>query len=592
MPPDRGHFSQTTLVRNDQFVMQDRAFTFGPAVFCRLLGFFDIEGDIVQTHVSSPRSTAYLAALVHNNARVHEFLAFGAGARLAEYRAYFAAIGCDGSAGGGGGGGGKLPGKAAVRIFAESYCDHAAGAKLFERVVGVFCTPPNSYSGVTDPIDLICSRGGDLTMLEVLTESEMSDASKRRVAQILEQQRETLRLSLARPQVQFCLYETHSVVEAENAAMVRRAVELVNRCAHAQHVKRFKERRRLQMLAEIEGVSVEQLEKMQSVMGSTPASVAAKKKLRELEAEEAKASAGGANSARRIVVCESPGNGSPEHSDHDGGGGGGANDTDSESETLETSRSRVSKRSATATPTTITGDFGGLVRIPKTDLFETVAIPDVCAYQDNCARFAESGCFLSLIKRKRVTRLDEKYLIVMAERRGLFGDTSPKPKQSAKHHARNKEDLLKLKQQQQLLLRRQQPRRCGSEDMERLIGRLLQPTYAASRQYFVGMKSTQALLCSTRVRCVRDCGRMAETATATTKLSTGDNRTAVRMYTVWWHRTVQYIREHRVAQWEEDADGQAREALPALSLPRRCSKQRSQYRCVMNNIVFNDNKSI
>lgn len=588
MPPDRGHFSQTALVRNEQFIMQDRAFTFGPAVFCRLLGYFDIEGDIVQTHVSSPRSTAYLAALVHNNARVHDFLAFGAGARLAEYRAYFAAIGCDGNGG---------AGKAAVRIFAENYCDHAAGSKLFDRVVGVFCTPPNSYSGVTDPIDLICSRGGDLTMLEVLTESEMSDASKRRVVQILEQQRETLRLSLARPQVQFCLYETHSVVEAENAAMVRRAVELVNRCAHAQHVKRFKERRRLQMLAEIEGVSVEQLEKMQSVMGSTPASVAAKKKLRELEAEEAKASAaaagGGGLSARRIVVCESPGNGSPENSEHEGGCVGGNNDTDSESETLETSRSRMSKRS-TATLTTA-GDCGGLVRIPKTDLFETVAIPDVCVYQDNCTRFADAGCFLSLIKRKRVTRLDEKYLIVMAERRGLFGDTSPKPKQSAKHHARNKEDLMKMKQQQLLLMRRQRPRRCKSEDMERLICRLLQPTYATSRQYFVGTKSLAeksvlVLQCTNRVRCERNCCRMGEMTTTT---QTGMAAKLVRLYREWWLQTVQYIRDHRVAEWGDDADGQARQnAVPALSLQRRCPKQRNQYRCVMNNIVFNDNNSI
>lgn len=37
-----------------------------------------------------------------------------------------------------------------------------------------------------------------------------------------------------------------------------------------------------------------------------------------------------------------------------------------------------------------------------------------------------TGVFLSLIKRKKITRLDEKHLILMAEKRGLFGDTNPK----------------------------------------------------------------------------------------------------------------------------------------------------------------------
>lgn len=319
VPQDRGQFSETELVRNEKFVMQvgilfmilknrisqhiflntkqDRTFSFGPAVFSHLLGYFDIEGDVLQTQVSSPRSTAYLAALVLHNPRVHEFLAFGAGSRMPEYRAYFASIGCN-----------------SVRIYAENFCDFSVDSNLFEKVVGIFVTPPNSYSGVTDPIDLICSRGGDLTMLEVLTESEMSDNSKLRVAQILEQQRESLRLSLARPQVQFVLYETHSVVETENDLMVRRTIDYVNRNAHIRHIKKYKDKRRLEMLAEIEGVSVEQLEKLQG------GSVAAKKKLKEWE-----------ESARKQVRVESA-------SSSDGS-------DESENETLETSRSRMSKRS-------------------------------------------------------------------------------------------------------------------------------------------------------------------------------------------------------------------------------------------------------
>lgn len=43
--------------------------------------FFEIEGDTLQTHVSSPRFTAYLAALFKCNDRINDFLAFGAGSR-------------------------------------------------------------------------------------------------------------------------------------------------------------------------------------------------------------------------------------------------------------------------------------------------------------------------------------------------------------------------------------------------------------------------------------------------------------------------------------------------------------------------------
>lgn len=276
---------------------KDRTFSFGPAVFSRLFSYFDIEGDIVQTQVASPRSTAYLAALVLHNPRVHAFLAFGAGSRLPEYHAYFALIGCKN-----------------VRIYSENFCKYSVDSSIFDKVIAIFVTPPSSYSGVTDPIDLICSRGGDLKMLEVLTESEMSDNSKQRVAQILEQQRESLRLSLSRPQVQFVLYETHSVVETENEEMVRRTVEYVNRNAHAKHIKKYKDKRRLEMLAEIEGVSLDQLDKLQG------GSIAAKKKLKEWE-----------ESTKKHIRIESA-------SSSDGS-------DESENETLETSRSRMSKRS-------------------------------------------------------------------------------------------------------------------------------------------------------------------------------------------------------------------------------------------------------
>ena len=152
-----------------------------------------------------------------------------------------------------------------IRILAEHFCQISFESSLLEKVVGVFVTPPNSYSAVSDPIDLICSRGGDLTMLEVLTESEMSDDGRKRVAQILQEQRESLRLAMSRPQVQFVLYETHSMVASENEAMVDHAIQSINRAAHARHVKIHKEKKRLEALAEADGANAEQLEKLQGI---------------------------------------------------------------------------------------------------------------------------------------------------------------------------------------------------------------------------------------------------------------------------------------------------------------------------------------
>lgn len=414
IPQDRSHFAKSKLIKNNEFIMQDRAFSLGPAAFSRLLEYFEIDGDVAQTHVSSPRSTAYLAALFHCNNRVHDFIAFGAGNRLAEYREFLDKLGCDN-----------------VRIYAENFGDIPLDSPILDRCVCVFVTPPNSYSGVTDPIDLICSRGGDLAMLEVLTESEMSDESKKRVAKILDDQRESLRMAMSRPQVQYCLYETHSVVDSENEIMAKRAVDSINKCAYMKHLKLFKEKKRLEALAEQEGINAENLDKLQG-------GAAMKKKLKS--AEEA------ATLKRLAYQSESS-----------------SSDIESDNELIETPRSRGSKRSTAS-------DDHYYIKVPKTDIFEVVELPDFCLYRDNCVNFKEHGLFLALIKRKNITRLDEKYLISMAERRGLFGDANPKrgktrlPTRSSK-----KEEHRKTAKK---------AKRKKNEDITTVLDRISQPTHS------------------------------------------------------------------------------------------------------------------
>jgi len=61
--------------------LQDRAFCLGPAVMCQILRSLDLRGTVVQTHIVSPRATAYLANVLSENEKIDTLIAFGAGDR-------------------------------------------------------------------------------------------------------------------------------------------------------------------------------------------------------------------------------------------------------------------------------------------------------------------------------------------------------------------------------------------------------------------------------------------------------------------------------------------------------------------------------
>lgn len=241
----------------------------------------------------------------------------------------------------------------------------------FRTVVGVFATPPNSFSAISDPIDLICSRGGDLSMLEVLTESEVSDEGKQRVGGILEEQLRTLTMSMSRPQVQFVLYQTHSIVNTENEEMVAHVLQVINKLALEKHRQAYKEMKRLEAIAEAEAANI-------------PAAAMSKESPRKkdkLSAEDKRKSqpelAGGKGSADPTVVVAA------------------------------VERPRV--------------DSIDLICTPDIDEFVQDIVPDICINQDDCIKQQTTGTYLALMRRKTLTHLNEKYLISMAERRGLFG---------------------------------------------------------------------------------------------------------------------------------------------------------------------------
>ncbi|CAH1126392.1 unnamed protein product [Ceutorhynchus assimilis] len=342
----RGKLAKSPFVKNHMLIVQDKSFCRGAATFGKVLIDLGLTGSVIQTHVNSPRTTAYLATLLTHNEKIKKLMAFSAGKRKPEYEHYFTELGVTN-----------------IRIFADRLIDSPPDASYMEEVVAVFATPPNSYSAVTDPIDLVCSRGGDLTMLEVLTESEESKEAKDRVISILEEQRKTLRFSMSRPQIQFVLYETHSELEAENDDMVNRTLKDINRLAKLQHA---------------------------ALLGKSP--------MPDLPIDE------------ETQETDDPLN-VPSH-------------TEGSAETEQPTRNSLGSANSKSVQIDVEEKLLDSLQVPDTDIFITPELPNLCPNENSCINFRKEGCYLSLIRRKEIIRLDDKYMIQMAENRGLFGSTT------------------------------------------------------------------------------------------------------------------------------------------------------------------------
>ncbi|XP_050312514.1 uncharacterized protein LOC126747764 isoform X2 [Anthonomus grandis grandis] len=341
----RGKLARSEFVKEHILVVQDKSFCRGAATFGKILLDLGLSGSVIQTHVNSPRTTAYLATLLTHNMKIKKLMAFSAGKRKGEYEHYFTEIGITN-----------------IRIFSDRLIDSPPDASYMEEVVAVFATPPNSYSAVTDPIDLVCSRGGDLSMLEVLTESKETKEAKERVISILEEQRKTLRFAMSRPQIQFVLYETHSELDAENGDMVSKTLRDINRLAKLQHA---------------------------TLLG------------KGLSAELALENDFSDKLDERPLATEC----------------GDDNNLDLGKRTsLDSSISRIMFDSKEKVLESL--------QVPDTDIFVSPDLTSLCPSENPCINFKKEGCYLALLQRKEVIRLDDKYMIQMAENRGLFGSST------------------------------------------------------------------------------------------------------------------------------------------------------------------------
>lgn len=82
--------------------------------------FSEINGDVLQTHILSPRSTSYLASLLRSNRRVGKLRVYGAGNQIKKYQSYFDEIGVDN-----------------VILHEESFLEITKNPAILERTIAI-----------------------------------------------------------------------------------------------------------------------------------------------------------------------------------------------------------------------------------------------------------------------------------------------------------------------------------------------------------------------------------------------------------------------------------------------------------------------
>ncbi|XP_018334354.1 uncharacterized protein LOC108743309 isoform X2 [Agrilus planipennis] len=348
----RTKLSQCPLVQKHKLILQDRSFCLGPAAFGKVVTELQLKGTVIQSHIHSPRATAYLANLLSQNGKISKLVVFSAGNRKPEYEDYLSKLGTKN-----------------VSVYSEKLFECGSEESCLEEATAVFATPPNSYSAVSDPIDLVCSRGGDLNLLEVLTETEITQEGKKRIKSILDEQKKTLQFAMTKPQIQVVMYETHSEIDAENNQMVDKTLEYINKVTQLKH-------------AVIQG----------KLSRSDLPHDAFTFKKKVISTEEINKYMDHDKLVRKYFEIESV-----------------------------SSISLLSDDSQQSLNSIITESTLNDIEVPPCDLFEKPKLKEVSPKLSSFENLKKQGCYLALIQRKRITHLDNKYMIDVAESRGLFG---------------------------------------------------------------------------------------------------------------------------------------------------------------------------
>ncbi|XP_014235604.1 uncharacterized protein LOC106658253 [Trichogramma pretiosum] len=210
----REKLAVSQLVTKHAFVFLDRSLCVGAAALTQAMRAGKLCGPVILTHCLAPRHVGYLAELLRDVEDAGRLLVFGLGeARDAQQGYLERALGL---------------GPERCKLYAEGYAQAPTTPEM-ERATIVLAVPPCSYSGVRDVVDLAIARGGDLELLESLTNLEAESALQPQAH--LAEQMATLRHALTRPNVQMLVYEAHTLLPSETTEMIEQAVEHANRLA-------------------------------------------------------------------------------------------------------------------------------------------------------------------------------------------------------------------------------------------------------------------------------------------------------------------------------------------------------------------------
>ncbi|KAL2743033.1 putative methyltransferase NSUN7 isoform X3 [Vespula maculifrons] len=337
----------SSLVREHRFIFLERSLCLGAAAIALAMRIGRLCGPVVLTHSVAPRHTGYLAELLSNVEGAGRLLAFGTGDRRYEYEEYLKKLGIT---------------LQQCRVFSEKYISPPPSVEI-DRATVVLATPPSSYIGVKDIVDLVVARGGDTKLLESLTNTD-DEFSKTRA--VLTEQLTTLKYALTRPNVQFLIYEVHTVLPSETTKMVQQVVDYVNQMATEKYIRECLPKRKA-LLKEKQGQNT-------IIKTLTKHSLQSKSSNDEFEEESS--------------ITDS------SHTE------------------------KINQHEESKIPSSTRYDN---INVPKSDLFEIQTFDEV--YNKDSTQTLEPGCFITVIKRKEIMQFDSLFMIKVAESKGLFGDT-------------------------------------------------------------------------------------------------------------------------------------------------------------------------
>ncbi|XP_011873581.1 PREDICTED: uncharacterized protein LOC105565196 isoform X2 [Vollenhovia emeryi] len=222
----REKLAMSDLARDHRFIFLERSLCLGAATLAQAIRVARLCGPVILTHSIAPRHTGYLAGLLADIEDAGRLLAFGAGDGRCEHEAYLTTLGVT---------------LQQCRIFSEKYIAPPPSVEL-ERATVVLATPPCSYTGVRDVVDLAVARGGDTNLLESLTSDTAGEIKQPRA--LLAEQFSTLKYALTRPNIQFLIYEVHTILPSETTEMIRQVVEYANRLATEKYIREHPPKRK------------------------------------------------------------------------------------------------------------------------------------------------------------------------------------------------------------------------------------------------------------------------------------------------------------------------------------------------------------